>query len=994
MLNKLYNIIKSIIPDTGKHNNIQYFENDISLENLNTLNRIEQTAISKLENPGYWGEVGNIEAAAYGLCLLAIKTMPKVIDNEIQKNIQNSYMSAAKKIFIKYFDDYDEDGYGMSTFNYFFDNSREYSAVPFYSGNPYTQTYWQNAVSASKNYIENSAQYYKPTWDAAYINRLINSVTHSKYSDILYDQEIRCKEITKDITAILTGSTVNSFTDAFKSCWSENNHLHTENYEEMIFLKYNLILHFIISLLDILNLSGLSLHPIRLEALSILQSVLNSNKIVICKLPSIDNLASHAAESEMMFRFAELNRQFCMEDIRNDNEKYVIYAMSAMHNGHYFNKSNILSDEQNSIIKGTLKDDTISHICLANSKLLRKELYNRYKDLISISLDNRTEQFPQITDTGWFVLKLQFIEMIVKAMTENTIKDGDLNIEDVISDLHSIHDNVISKINKDGFFISDNDQDSLNKIYLDKLIGLTVSALLEINRFKKSNLDKTLIELVLKLQTINNYIETGTLSETIEYTQLITNRCFDRTIIFIKYLDYFHAASSLSHLHYLASYDEREMQKLLDFNETLHSLKDGEEFEDEFDFAEKYNEIRQSRELGRPDLRIIKYARFNLSLKNETIDFDSIGLAEHIDRQIYDFRGYVTGDSEEIQRAQHLQPEYINITANIGNDDIINDPDKMREFFCLSKSVRLSQTLFDNTDIDDKSVCIIPHGEIHRVPFDVIYYFYTKSLKCKWPESSVIYSIKQLVHPEPVQNLNTPIVVFNPDYSHSELQHLDELEHSDKEAESISKYFKINPYSGQNANRANFLSVKQPLFFHIATHMGLQDSTQLLNDEQMINIGTSSQFRINKYNAERSRYLALASVKKSSNSGSASSAIQGLITGVDFSKINLKGTKMVVLAGCRSALNTVNDQNQITGFVHDAFTAGCESVVGALWDIEDETYFVFMDCLYKELGTGKTIGQAFRIAQQLIIQKYDDVYHWGGFALYGNINMRLNESNA
>ena len=60
--------------------------------------------------------------------------------------------------------------------------------------------------------------------------------------------------------------------------------------------------------------------------------------------------------------------------------------------------------------------------------------------------------------------------------------------------------------------------------------------------------------------------------------------------------------------------------------------------------------------------------------------------------------------------------------------------------------------------------------------------------------------------------------------------------------------------------------------------------------------------------------------------------------------------------------------------------AGVKYIVMSLWQVPDKQTAELMEYFYKELLKGKSVREAFAIAQNMMKQKYDP-YYWAGFVL-------------
>ena len=91
----------------------------------------------------------------------------------------------------------------------------------------------------------------------------------------------------------------------------------------------------------------------------------------------------------------------------------------------------------------------------------------------------------------------------------------------------------------------------------------------------------------------------------------------------------------------------------------------------------------------------------------------------------------------------------------------------------------------------------------------------------------------------------------------------------------------------------------------------------------------------------------------------------------------------VVLSACSSG------KGRPTGWdilgLHSAFLyAGAVSIVGGLWQVDDESTMRFMGALYQHLLNGEETAEALRHAQLALLAEGASPYHWAPFTLYGD----------
>ena len=78
-------------------------------------------------------------------------------------------------------------------------------------------------------------------------------------------------------------------------------------------------------------------------------------------------------------------------------------------------------------------------------------------------------------------------------------------------------------------------------------------------------------------------------------------------------------------------------------------------------------------------------------------------------------------------------------------------------------------------------------------------------------------------------------------------------------------------------------------------------------------------------------------------------------------------------------------QDQIFGLANAFILAGVKHYVGTFWEILDEPSSHFALEFYKNVLSGKTVGEAVRLARLALINKYgEETIVWASYLLYGD----------
>lgn len=94
-------------------------------------------------------------------------------------------------------------------------------------------------------------------------------------------------------------------------------------------------------------------------------------------------------------------------------------------------------------------------------------------------------------------------------------------------------------------------------------------------------------------------------------------------------------------------------------------------------------------------------------------------------------------------------------------------------------------------------------------------------------------------------------------------------------------------------------------------------------------------------------------------------------------------TALVTLSACETGLGKLSSGDEMVGFNRALFFAGAESVVSSLWRVSDVASAVTIKRFYASLAKGDTRSQALRKAQLVVRDYYNHPAYWSSFKLSG-----------
>jgi CHAT domain-containing protein len=188
-----------------------------------------------------------------------------------------------------------------------------------------------------------------------------------------------------------------------------------------------------------------------------------------------------------------------------------------------------------------------------------------------------------------------------------------------------------------------------------------------------------------------------------------------------------------------------------------------------------------------------------------------------------------------------------------------------------------------------------------------------------------------------------------------------DLPGTEKEAEAIQRHFPSTTVkSGQWATERALLGVFAPRFLHIATH------AVYVGDNNAGVTGTRGVHRVERApvsparprpEAEEDWMRAALVVSPPDKQFGEDGPWDSFTTAFEVERMNLRGTRMVVLSGCGTAAGARSDRNGVRSLQRAFLMAGAWSVVASLWTVDDHSVVDLIDAFYVLYGARRRPAQ-------------------------------------
>lgn len=299
-----------------------------------------------------------------------------------------------------------------------------------------------------------------------------------------------------------------------------------------------------------------------------------------------------------------------------------------------------------------------------------------------------------------------------------------------------------------------------------------------------------------------------------------------------------------------------------------------------------------------------------------------------------------------------------------------------------------------------RHLLLSPDGQLTIIPFEALLDEKNKYLIQRYAFSYLNTGRELLRFQLAPKSVAPPVVFANIDYNQQEIAapsgavrglekrpygHLPNLQfaplyNSLEEANKIKEIFPdTKMISGKQATEGAIKQLQAPSILHLATHGFFITDKEVADNfnEQLLET-------LKLENPLLRSGLAFAGINNRLQASLNTN--DGILTALEVTGLNLRGTQLVVLSACDTGLGDLKVGGRLYGLRRALVIAGSQTQVLSLWTIDDEGTKDLMVKYYENLDAGKGKHEALRQAQLEFLKtpEYQHPYYWASFVASGD----------
>jgi len=267
-----------------------------------------------------------------------------------------------------------------------------------------------------------------------------------------------------------------------------------------------------------------------------------------------------------------------------------------------------------------------------------------------------------------------------------------------------------------------------------------------------------------------------------------------------------------------------------------------------------------------------------------------------------------------------------------------------------------------------QNLVFVPDGVLNSLPFASLvnpasgHYLVEEFTLCVSPSANVLARLlkqSQANRGKPVQSV---LAVSDPEFNRQLFPKLSRLPGAQEEVKELPALYRISEeLTRAQATKAAFLrKAKNFQALHLAAHSIINANEPLLS----------------------SVLLAVEPRRQTASS-------ESLLLAHEIFRLRLPQTRLVILSSCNSLVNQTAGHNGLGGLAHAFFSAGVPTVIGSLWEVNDDSTAGLMTAFHRNWrSSGVSIGQALRQAQLSRLRSTKESWrhpaNWAAFYVSGD----------
>ena len=195
--------------------------------------------------------------------------------------------------------------------------------------------------------------------------------------------------------------------------------------------------------------------------------------------------------------------------------------------------------------------------------------------------------------------------------------------------------------------------------------------------------------------------------------------------------------------------------------------------------------------------------------------------------------------------------------------------------------------------------------------------------------------------------------------------------------------------TGADADEGTLFATHGPALLHIATHAFFL-SNGISGEEggrglSLVAQGAAPPEPPRSLWDTNEAWMRTAIVLAQTPATSSAPGLSGLATAYEIMATDLRGTELVTLSACETGRGELAAHHGIMSLQQAFLTAGAQSVLASLWQVDDLSTSLWMKEFYRDLAGGSSRVEAMTKAMDLVRARYPHPYHWAAFSLTGAI---------